>query len=55
MRGTYEDLSWIAALKSLAAVRFRAEVDAKRQPVSAREADDIIDEAMRDRRQRMRN
>jgi hypothetical protein len=32
-----------------------AEVDAKRQPVSAREADDIIDEAMRDGRQRMRN
>ena len=35
--------------------QYFAEVDAKRQPVSAREADDIIDEAMRDRRQRMRN
>lgn len=30
--------------------QYFAEVDAKRQPVSAREADDIIDEAMRSSR-----
>jgi hypothetical protein len=35
--------------------QYFAEVDAKRQPVSAREADDIIDGAMRDSRQRIRN
>jgi len=34
--------------------QYFAEVDAKRQPVSAREADDIINEAMRESRQRMR-
>jgi hypothetical protein len=35
--------------------QYFAEVDTKRQPVSAREADDIIDAAMRNSRQRMRN
>jgi hypothetical protein len=35
--------------------QYFAEVDAKRQPASAREDDDIIDEAMRDSRQRMRD
>ena len=34
--------------------QYFAEVDVKRQPVSAREADDIINEAMRESRQRMR-
>jgi hypothetical protein len=35
--------------------QYFAEVDAKRQPVSDREADDIINEAMRDSRQRIKN